>query len=141
MSDDEWRDERRMLERVLSVLGTANANTHRAASAAALAMPHATLRAMADATIACYDAAVASAQPASLQLSLPPFATARVRDALGYLAWTPPTIAPPVPARAPRGFGAQIARAAVDIRHKWPGRVLYRLAPAALVERLKKHLG
>jgi hypothetical protein len=76
-----------------------------------------------------------------LQLSLPSFAAARVRDALGYLAWTPPTIAPPAAAPAPRGFGGRIARAAVDIRHKLPGRVLYRLAPAALVERLKKHLG
>ena len=136
MAMEEWRDEKRMLERVLAVLGTANVEAHRAASTAALAMPHASLRAMTDSTFACYDAAVASAPPASLQ----PFSAARVRDALGYEPWTPPTVAPPAPP-PPRGFGARIAHAAVGIRHKLPGRVLYRLAPAALVERLKRHLG
>jgi hypothetical protein len=35
----------------------------------------------------------------------------------------------------------RIARAAAGFRHKLPGRVLYRLAPAALVARLKRHLG
>ncbi len=61
------------------------------ASAAALAMPHASLHAMTEATFACYDAAVAlpqSAQlPPSLQpTALQPFPNARVRDALGYRA-------------------------------------------------------
>ena len=41
MTDAEWRDEERMLERLLAVLGTANVAARDAASAAALAMPHA----------------------------------------------------------------------------------------------------
>ena len=64
---------------------------------------------------------------------------ARVRDALGYRAWTPP--APDRIAAAPaHGVGGRIAHAAVAIRHKLPGRILYRLAPASLVERLRQYL-
>ena len=148
MTDAEWRDEKRMLERVLAVLGTANVAAHDAASAAALAMPHASLRAMTDATFACYDAATSSSQPSappslssSLPLSLTPFSAARVRDALGYRPWTPPALeSPPLPQQVP-GMGRRIAQAAAGMRHKLPGRVLYRLAPASLVERLKRHLG
>ena len=44
-------------------------------------------------------------------------------------------------APAQRGIAGTVARAAVAIRHKLPGRILYRLAPASLVERLKRHLG
>ena len=139
MTDGQWRDEKQMLERVLGILGTANGDVRNKASTAALAMPHASLRAMTDATFACYAVAVASTPPAALQ----PFSAARVRDALGYRAWVPPRRALPVtpPPPPPRGIGRRIAQAAAGIRHKLPGRVLYRLAPAALVERLKKHLG
>ena len=145
MTDKEWRDEKRMLERLLAVLGTANAAGRQAASAAALAMPHASLRAMTEATFACYDAAVARAQSTSLRTSsqpaaLQPFSATRVRDALGYRAWTPPP-SDPIVAAPQRGVGGRIAHAAVAIRHKLSGRILYRLAPASLVERLKRHLG
>ncbi len=67
MTDAEWRDEERMLERLLAVLGTANVAARDAAATAALAMPHASLPAMTDATFACYDAAVASARSASMR--------------------------------------------------------------------------
>jgi glycosyltransferase involved in cell wall biosynthesis len=140
MTDAEWRDEKRMLERVLAALGTANAQARDNASAAASAMPQASLRSMIDATFARYDAAVAVA-PASLpRPSLRPFAAARVRDALGYRPWTPPPQAP-TPVAPPRGIGGRVAQAAVAIRHNLPGRILYRMAPASLVERLKRHLG
>ena len=150
MTDAEWRDERRMLERLLAVLGTANVAARDAAATAALAMPHASLRAMTEATFACYDAAVGSAPSASTLptsqppsqpavQSLQPFTAVRVRDALGYRAWTPPP--PDRMAGAPgRGVGGRIAHAAVAIRHKLPGRILYRLAPASLVERLRHYL-
>jgi O-antigen biosynthesis protein len=143
MTDDEWRDEMRMLERILAILSTAKTGARRAAAATAAAMPHVTLHAMTEATLAQYDAAVAGAQtipPRSDLHRLPPaFAAARVRDALGYRPWTPPRRPVPASVSAP-GFGVRIARAAAGIRHKLPGRVLYRLAPAALVERLKRHL-
>ena len=147
MTDAEWRDEARMLERLLAVLGTANVAARGAAATAALAMPHASVPAMTAATFACYDAAIASMRPAShlaSQLpmqsrSLQPLAAVRVRDALGYRAWTPP---PPdrVAAAPGHGVGGRIAYAAVAIRHKLPGRILYRLAPASLVERLRQYL-
>ena len=135
MAEDEWRSETRILERVLGVLGSANAAAYRAASLAASAMPHATLQAMTLATCAHYDTVVARRQPAGM----PPLSSARVRDALGYRPWTPPR--PWVEEAAPpRGFGGRVARAAVGIRHQPAGRILYRLAPAALVARLKRHL-
>ena len=105
-------------------------------------MPHASLRAMTDAAFACYAAAIAPKSADALQTSLSSFSAARVRDALGYRPWLPPPRDVPESAiPAPRGLGARIAQAAVGMRHKLPGRVLYRLAPAALVERLKRHLG
>jgi hypothetical protein len=140
MTDDEWRDEKRMLERVLALLGSAQFAARNAASDAARAMPHASLRAMTDATFACYDAAVASAHRDSAQSVVPPFPATRVRDALGYRPWLPPPPDPPAVA-SPRGVGAWIAHAAVGLRTRLPGRILYRLAPAALVERLKRRLG
>jgi glycosyltransferase involved in cell wall biosynthesis len=134
MTDAEWRDEERMLDRVLAVLGAAHAAERDSASASALATPHESLSAMNDATIGCYAAAIAVTPLISVQ----PLDPARVRDALGYRPWTPPPLAP-APPRA-HGIGGRIAHAAAGIRHKLPGRVLYRLAPAALVERLKRHL-
>jgi GT2 family glycosyltransferase/glycosyltransferase involved in cell wall biosynthesis len=142
MSDAEWRDEKLMLERVLAILGTAGNAARRAASDKARTMPHASLRAMTDAAFACYAAAIVP-RSMNVQLSsLASFPTARVRDALGYRPWLPPARdAHLAPAAAPRGIGVRIARAAAGFRHKLPGRVLYRLAPAALVARLKRHLG
>jgi len=119
-----------------------------------MGMPHASLSGMTDATFACYDVAAArsisvEAAPQStgqpeFQSTLPhpslqPFNASRVRDALGYRPWTPP--AQDWMSAAPAsGVGGRIAHAAVTIRHKLPGRILYRLAPASLVERLKQYL-
>ena len=136
MSDAEWRDEERMLERLLAVLGAAHAAERDAASATALAIPHQSLRAMNDATIACYAAAAAATPRVSVQ----PLDRARVRDALGYQPWTPAVRTPSHTPPRPRGIGGRIAHAAADIRHKLPGRILYRLAPASLVERLRQYL-
>lgn len=141
LTDAEWRDERRMLERVLDALATANSAAREAASAAAAAMPHASLRAMTEATFACYDTAVSGASSAATSSAVRPFPASRVRDALGYRPWTPPGGSPRDAEPPHRGVVASIARAAAGIRHRLPGRILYRLAPAALVERLKKHLG
>ena len=93
---------------------------------------------MNDATIGCLCAA-APLRTHPDAVALQPLAPARVRDALGYRAWTPPS--PDRIAAAPaHGVGGRIAHAAVAIRHKLPGRILYRLAPASLVERLRQYL-
>ena len=154
LSEAEWRDEERMLERILEVLGTANVAARNAAARAATAMPHASLQGMTDATFACYDEALAAARSTSMRPAptwqpalqsslqppiLQPFSAVRVRDALGYRAWIPP--APDRRAVAPGSrVGGRIAHAAAAIRHKLPGRILYRLAPASLVERLRQYL-
>jgi hypothetical protein len=98
---------------------------------------------MAEATFACYAEAAGTAAGGVPQSALPSFAAARVRDALGYRPWHPPRQASAVrsAAAAPRNLEGRVARAAAGIRHRWPGRVLYRLAPPALVARLKRHLG
>ncbi len=140
LSDEEWRNEDRMLERVLAVLGTANVASRQTASAAARVVPHASLRAMTDATFACYDKAVAARRSAPTPADLRPFPASRVRDSLGYRPWTPPVPMLQDSATTTRSVGARIAHAALGMRHGLPGRVLYRMAPAALVARLKKHL-
>jgi glycosyltransferase involved in cell wall biosynthesis len=43
LSDAEWRDDEKMLERILEVLGTANVAVRNSAATAATAMPHASL--------------------------------------------------------------------------------------------------
>jgi hypothetical protein len=43
--------------------------------------------------------------------------------------------------RVPDDAITQMARAALQIRHTLPGRVLYRLAPKALLDALKGRLG
>ena len=141
MSDAQWRDEKQMLERVLAVLATANNSRRHMASDAARAMPQASLRAMTDAVFASYATAVAATPTDAMRPAVRPFSASRVRDALGYRPWTPPPRPSAPAASVPRGLAGRVAQAAVGIRHKLPGRILYRLAPAALVERLKRHLG
>jgi O-antigen biosynthesis protein len=81
-------------------------------------------------------------------LALPataPFDRPRVRDALGYVPWTPPPLevaaAPaasiPTVDSDPRGT---VAQAALRLRQTLPGRVLYRLTPARVRRALKSCL-
>ena len=92
---------------------------------------------MAEATFALYDAARDGSDRPDVS-ALRAFAPARVRDALGYRAWTPP--ASHEPARAPLEPAGRFAHAALAVRRTLPGRVLYRLTPGPLRERLKRRL-
>jgi glycosyltransferase involved in cell wall biosynthesis len=140
LTEEEWRSDERMLDRIVALLDPMEKAAYDRAAAHARAAPQPTLAAMTDATLAVYRDAQkrASGQPAAK-----PIAAERCLAALHYAPWRPPTIvaapdqvAPP----APRGPMAGIARTALRIRHTLPGRMLYRLAPKALREALKARI-
>ncbi|MFO1199827.1 MAG: hypothetical protein U1E86_22975, partial [Burkholderiaceae bacterium] len=98
--------------------------------------PHATPGEMADATFALYDAALAQATEAPPCRPLDPV---RLRYALHYREWQPPPVAVAPPA-GETGLLSRVAGAAARRRHTLMGRVLYRLAPAGMVARLRERL-
>jgi len=140
MTEAEWRDESLMLERILAVVARENRAQIEVAAALARTQPHASLRDMTHATFAVYEAACRERKHAATRLRS--FANARVRDALGYTAWTPPAVALPVtqPAPPPKGLLAYVARAALAIRPTMLGRILFRLTPMVFVTALKTRL-
>jgi len=97
---------------------------------------------MTDATFALYDGVLVRASFAGVA-ALRALNPARVRDALGYRAWIPPRleqpVAPAVPA-APLGLRGRVRNAALALRYTLPGRVLYRLTPPRMRERLRRRL-
>ena len=146
MTDAEWRDESSMLDRILSILRDPALVT---AASTARRLPHPDATDMMQATCAVYERVVA------VRRELPRLPRGQVRDALGYVEWRPPL--PSVVAdrkaaeasttsgngEAPlesHGAGSRVAQAALAIRHTPVGRVLYRLAPRAVVNALKSRL-
>ena len=94
---------------------------------------------MAQRTVAVYRDALDLAGPSQ---ALESISARRCLLALGYVPWRlPQTEAPKSDAQINNeGAVAQLASAALRIRHTLPGRVLYRLAPKALVAALKARL-
>lgn len=151
-TEDEWRDEEKMLARIIAVLAPENGSELQAASRHAKARPQPTLVDMAEHTVGLYKRTLQS-PPANAATRLPkPLSAKRVRDALGYVDWKPPSTAamerlpePPVEieAAAPElrnGFLAHVSRLALRWRHTLPGRVLYRLTPTSILDALKARL-
>ncbi|HEX8013100.1 MAG TPA: glycosyltransferase [Casimicrobiaceae bacterium] len=143
LSEEEWRDDARLLDRIAGLLAPDRADAFAAAAARARATPQPTLAAMAEATIAIWrDALSRASAPASVQ----PISAARCLAALRYAPWRLPALAAPAPAPEPpsppkpNGALAYVARAALSIRHTVAGRVLYRLAPKPWVEALRQRL-
>ena len=139
LSEEEWRDEARMLDRIMAALDPGEIAAWEQAAARARSATQQTLTAMAEATIAIWRDALSRA-PARVHLQ--PIAAARCLGALHYAPWTPPSaLAALVSAVAkPNGALGVVARAALAIRHTLPGRVLYRLAPKQLVDALRQRL-
>jgi GT2 family glycosyltransferase/glycosyltransferase involved in cell wall biosynthesis len=138
LTDDEWEDEVRMLDRIAAVLDPQEAHAWADAAARARAAPQPTLAAMAQATIAIWrDALSRAAARAQLQ----PIAAGRCLAALHYTPWTPNAtlVSGRGPAKANGALGL-VAHAALAIRHTLPGRLLYRLAPKPLLAALKQRL-
>ena len=164
LSEDDWRSDERMLERIAAILAPGE---HLALEAAAIrartvAMP--TLAAMAERTMEIYRR---SLRPAVAAVGVPiaaarcPIAAARCLEALHYTPWRPSspasTQAEAETAAADDALArivaqaeaetasaddalARVARAALRIRHTLPGRLLYNLAPKALINTLKGRL-
>jgi hypothetical protein len=148
LSDNEWRSEALMLDRIVKVLDSSRAGEFAEAAARAQRAIQPTLQAMTDATIAIYRAVPPPAQEA--RAALQPVSAARCLAALHYSTWRPPqpAVAPieradgaaTVAANATRDPLAHVARMALRIRHTRTGRALYRMAPASLLAALKARL-
>lgn len=145
MTEGEWRDEARMLDRIESLLSAGHAEALARASREAAALPQTTLAVMASATIRVYDAAIAR-RPARAGRALDP---ARVVRGLGYRPWSPP--APPVSRSVVAGEasprpsartdpGRRIAEAALRLRLSSAGPLLRALTPGFVREALKARL-
>jgi O-antigen biosynthesis protein len=146
LSEREWRSEERILERIASILAPDQRPALAAAAARARAVVLPTLATMAERTTRVYHQALPRADfltpRAAARL---PIAAARCLEALGYRPWRPAAAASEPPATAAEvavkvDALARFARAALRIRHTTAGRVLYSLAPKALVNALKGRL-
>ncbi|HKE40967.1 MAG TPA: glycosyltransferase [Casimicrobiaceae bacterium] len=139
LTDEEWHSEDRMLDRIVQVLASENRAAFDAAAECARAAPLPSLTTMAERTVAVYRDALGLAGPSE---ALDPISARRCLLALGYVPWRlPQTAAPKSDGQINNeGAVAQLASAALRIRHTLPGRVLYRLAPKALVAALKARL-
>ena len=117
MSDAEWRDEARMLDRIEAILAAPDALAD--ASRVARVMPRVAIETMAQRTLAHYESAIAGrAMP-----MLPPLEKGRVLYALGYRPWRAPT----GPWRKKgTGFIARVQRAASRRQAKLAARLSMR---------------
>ncbi|MBK7331031.1 MAG: glycosyltransferase [Betaproteobacteria bacterium] len=135
LDDAEWRDERRMLDRIETLLASSRAVDLARASRAAAAMPRITLESMATATLACYESALRDRRTSAHR----PLARERVRDALGYRPWSPPS-AQLSRASARADAGSRIAQTALRLRLSSAGPLLRAITPGFLREALKARL-
>jgi GT2 family glycosyltransferase len=150
MDEAEWRDDAKMLERIVALVAPTNAAGLAAAATRAREFPQSTPEAMATRTLAIYEGLLATARDASLNVAKP-FAAVRVRDALGYVRWAMPVpaaaSAAPAdpPERSPPAGNADdllawVARTAMRYSRTLPGRVLRRITPVHVLEALKARL-
>ena len=145
LSDEDWQDEARLLERIAALLDASRAPAWAEAAERARGAPQPTLFAMAQAMIDLWGEALAHA-PARAPAA--PLSAERCLAALHYVPWRPPppavhaTAPPESPAATVKPVGAWtlVARAALAVRHTPPGRLLYRLAPRQLIDALKERL-
>jgi O-antigen biosynthesis protein len=141
-SDDEWRLESSMLERIVTLFSPAGHAAFATAREQARKATLPTVIEMAERTLAAYRAALPKRDSTS---AIEPISVSRCLDALGYVAWLAPVAAGaaiPLDVEADVGANAiaRMAGAALRFRHTLPGRVLYRLAPKVLVDALKARL-
>lgn len=103
MSETEWRDEARMLDRLQDLLAVPQQEALAQAAARAGAMPHVAFEEMTQETEAHYEAALASVPSHEKPERLEP---GRMLYALGYRPWTPPK----VPGTKPRPDSRSVMR-------------------------------
>jgi glycosyltransferase involved in cell wall biosynthesis len=137
MSEAEWRDEARMLERIESILAPANADELARSARAAAAMPRVPLSAMATTTLGIYLRAMAGRRGTRHA----PLSRRRIRDALGYRTWKPPAPANLPATDVMRGSAAsRLAHAALRLRQSSAGPLLRALTPGFVRQALKARL-
>jgi glycosyltransferase involved in cell wall biosynthesis len=135
MTDEEWRDESAMLDRLVDLLSPYHAVAIENAGARAARMPVATLGGMIDATTAVYEQAVRTAP-----VTLLPVDRRRIAEAFGYRPWVPPKPGIVGEARIEVPPPHALARTAIRFRHTPMGRLLYRLMPPRAVDALRARL-
>jgi len=160
LDEGEWRSESRMLERIAAIVAEPARGARDAAAARARATLLPTPEAMAQRTLRLYATAIdafskrsragadgavaATGVSGATRAPARPIAARRCLDALGYRPWR--SWQPGVDdvqaqaSAAPADALARFARAALRIRHTATGRLLYSLAPKALVDALKARL-
>jgi hypothetical protein len=142
MGEDEWRDDERLLARIVALCAPQGRAALDAAAARARAMPLPPLDDMVRSTRSAYHAATRGPAP-----DLPPVDRRRVVEAFGYQPWNPPpppASAPAIETAVPRAQVPEppppLARVALQLRTTPAGRALARLLPpgarAALWQRL-----
>jgi glycosyltransferase involved in cell wall biosynthesis len=142
MTDDEWADEARMLDRIVALAADAAERDRALAGKSVREIAQPSVAQMAAATLAQYDAAIA----ATPRVAGPRFSNARIRDALDYRPWTPPPVPREAaevvvsPAAPPTSWAARVARRALVLRDTPMGRLLYRVVPTPLITALKARL-
>ncbi len=87
-TDAEWRTEEAILARIAELVATGSGDALATAARRARAWLPPTVTDMAQRTLARYDASCAGATRGGGS----PFSAARVRDALGYVPWSPPAL-------------------------------------------------
>lgn len=141
LTDAEWNDESRMLDRVQDLVAPENAPARQQLATRARELRQPSPEAMAEATLAHYMQAMANR---SGTIAFPAFTNRRVRDALGYMPWSPPgrVEAPPIRrvVPAPDGVWRRVALRALAMRRTPMGRLLYRMTPGTVIDALKARL-
>ena len=135
MTDEEWRDESAMLDRLVDLLSPYHAVAIENAGARAARVPVATLGGMIEATSAVYEQAVRAAPVTPL-----PVDRRRIAEAFGYRPWVPPERSAVPGTTADVAAPRALARTAIRFRHTPMGRLLYRLMPPRAVDALKAKL-
>ena len=144
LSEDDWRSEERMLERIAAILAPGEREKLAAAGASARAVARPAPATMAERTMEIYRRSVRRETATRRK----PIAATRCLAALGYTPWPPRPPSPEVPAAgapqtappAARDAFARVASFALHIRHTLPGRMLHRIAPKSLLAALKSRL-
>ena len=138
LTDAEWRDEAKMLERLVAELGAAGRVRLATMAMNARALPHATIEAMTRQTFALYGGAIESTARPTIAGKI--FEPGRMRAALNYVAWQPPAPMPAPGSAVRSGWLERVAQAALARRHTLAGRVLARCTPAPLLAALRSRL-
>ena len=136
-TDAEWRSEEAMLERIVGIVAAGNGALLSAAAGRARAIPPQMIEDMVERTLARYDAVCGTASASRAT----PLSAARVRDALGYVPWTPRSPSPlPLSIQPAADDAGPLQRALLGFRRTFVGRALMRMAPAAVRDAMKRRL-